>query len=208
MKWAVPDEQLSLASQILVEHNFSRLSTRTRWWFGYWDTRCLRHGLGRAGWMRVHLLPLSLVGFTLEDTTEVPSMFAPDINIRTPKPPQYMLSLIRHLRKLRIGDPSRIRVEKDLLSFISSYILHGPPGHIHSELLHRLSEQQSKEGLLKELDEGVRFMKGWDWGNVEETDLALAERVVRDCHYVGKLTDVTQDPASPCRTPEPVLPVQ
>ncbi|KAJ6125611.1 hypothetical protein N7471_012928 [Penicillium samsonianum] len=196
------------SNAITVENNFPRLSTGNRWWFGFWDTGCLRHDLDGAGWMCVHLFPLSLVDFTLEDTTEVPSMFAPDINIRTPKPPQYMLSLIHHLRKLRIGGPSRIRVKKDLLSFISSYIFHGPPGHIHPELLHRLSEQQSKENLLKKLDEGVRFMKGWNWGNVEETDLALAERVVRDCHYVGKLTDVTQDPASPCRTPEPVLPVQ
>ncbi|KAJ5374378.1 hypothetical protein N7517_006384 [Penicillium concentricum] len=182
VEWGVPDEQLSRASQILVENHFPRLFTRTRSWFGYWETRCLRHDLDGAGWMCVHLLPLSLVGFTLEDATE--------------------------LRKLRIGDASRLRVEKDLLSFISSYILRGPPGHINPELLHRLFEQQSNEELLKKLDEGVRFIKKWDWGNVEETDLALAERVVRDCQYVGKLTDVTWDPARPCTTPEPVSPIE
>jgi hypothetical protein len=158
--------------------------------------------------MCVHLLPLSLVGFTLEDTSEVPSIFAPEIRILTPKPPRYMLSLIHHLRKLRIGDASRLRVEKDLLTFISSYILHGPPGDISPELLHRLVEQQSDEELLAKLDEGVKFIKKWDWGNVEETDLALAERVVRDCQYVGKLTDVTRDPASSCTTPEPISPVE
>ncbi|KAJ5963997.1 uncharacterized protein N7479_003873 [Penicillium vulpinum] len=30
LEWAVPDEQLSLASQILAEHNFPCLFTRTR----------------------------------------------------------------------------------------------------------------------------------------------------------------------------------
>ncbi|KAJ5170056.1 uncharacterized protein N7500_002839 [Penicillium coprophilum] len=197
VEWAIPDEQLSLASQILADHNFPLLSSGTRWWFGYWDTGCFRHGLDRAGWMCVHLLPLSLVGLTLEDTTEVPSIFAPEINILTLKPPRYMLSLIHHLRKLRIGDASRLRVEKDLLTFISSYILHGPPGDINAELLQHLVEQESKEDKLKKLDEGVKFMKTWEWGNVEETDLALAERVVRDCQYVEKLTEVIEDPASP-----------
>ncbi|KGO58599.1 hypothetical protein PEX2_065830 [Penicillium expansum] len=104
VEWAVPDEQLSLASQILVEHDFPLLSTGTRRWLGHWDTGCLRHGLDRAGWMRVHLLPLSLVGLTLEDTTKVPSMFASEINIFTPKPPRYMISLIHHLQKFQIGD--------------------------------------------------------------------------------------------------------
>ncbi|CAI7636166.1 unnamed protein product [Penicillium viridicatum] len=208
VEWAVPDEQLSLASQILVENHFPRLFTGTQAWFGYWETGCLRHDLDGAGWMCAHLLPLSLVGFTLEDTSEVHSMFAPEIKILTPKPPRYMLSLIHHLRKLRIGDASRLRVEKDLLTFISSYILHGPPAHINPELLHRLVEQQSNEELLAKLEEGVKFIKKWDWGNVEETDLILAERVVRDCRYVGKLTDVARDPTSPCTTPEPVSPVE
>ncbi|KAJ5516112.1 hypothetical protein N7527_007672 [Penicillium freii] len=58
------------------------------------------------------------------------------------------------------------------------------------------------------LEEGVKFIKKWDWGNVEETDLVLAERVVRDCRYVGKLTDVARDPTRPCTTPEPVSPVE
>ncbi|KAJ5516111.1 hypothetical protein N7527_007671 [Penicillium freii] len=97
VEWAVPNEQLSLASQILVENRFPRLFTGAKSWFGYWETGCLRHGLDGAGWMGVHLPPLSLVGLTLEDTSEVYSMFAPEIKILTPKPPQYMLSLIHHL---------------------------------------------------------------------------------------------------------------
>ncbi|KAJ5956488.1 hypothetical protein N7501_010767 [Penicillium viridicatum] len=193
VEWAVPDEQLSLASQILVENHFPRLFTGAKSWFGYWETGCLRHDLDGAGWMCMHLLPLSLVGLTLEDTSE---------------PPRYMLSLIHHLRKLRIGDASRLRVEKDLLTFISSYILHGPPAHINPELLHRLVEQQSNEELLAKLEEGIKFIKKWDWGNVEETDLVLAERVVRDFRYVRELTDVAWDPTSPCTTPEPVSPVE
>ncbi|OQD87447.1 hypothetical protein PENSOL_c077G05338 [Penicillium solitum] len=37
---------------------------------------------------------------------------------------------------------------------------------------------------------------------------ALAERVVRDCLCIGKLTDVTGDPAFPCTSPEPDSPVE
>ncbi|KAJ5573575.1 uncharacterized protein N7459_008002 [Penicillium hispanicum] len=197
VEWAVPDEELSLASQILVENDFPLLSTGRRLWLGYWETKCLRHDLDGAGWRCVHLLPLSLVGFALDDTIKVTSMFAPEISILTPKPPRYMLSLINHLRKLRIHDSSRLRVEKDLLTFISSYILHGPPGDISPEARQRLIDEQSEEGLQKKLDEGVRFMREWDWGDVEEADLALAERVIGDCQYVGKLADVTQEPSSP-----------
>ncbi|CAI7616461.1 unnamed protein product [Penicillium crustosum] len=43
--------------------------------------------------------------------------------------------------------------------------------------------------------------------NVEESDLALAKHVVRDCHCIGKLTDVIGDPAFPCTTPGPDSPV-
>ncbi|KAJ5503708.1 hypothetical protein N7463_006582, partial [Penicillium fimorum] len=195
VEWAAPDEQLSLASQILVDNHFPRLLTGGQSWLGYWETRCLRHDLDGVGWMCVRLLPLLLVGFTLDDTTEVRSIFAPEIKVHTPKSPRYMLFLIRHLPELRIGDTSRLRVEKDLLTFISSYILHGLPGHINPELLHRLLEQQSNEELLEKLDEGVEFIKKRDMGNVDETDLALAERVVRDCQYVGNLTDLTRTPS-------------
>lgn len=78
--------------------------------------------------MRVHLLSLSLVGFTLEETIEVPSIFNSRRKILTPLPLRYMLSLINHFKKLPIGDSSRIRVEKDLLDSIHFYILPTTPG--------------------------------------------------------------------------------
>ncbi|GLI75564.1 hypothetical protein PoHVEF18_003821 [Penicillium ochrochloron] len=182
VEWAVPDEQLQRASQVLLEHDFPILQDGVRSEFGYWDTGSLRHDLDGDGWMRVHLLPLSLVGFTLEETVEVFSTFVPKLRILTPLLPRYMLSLIRYLKKLRIGDSSRIRVEKDLLGFIGYHILRGPP----------TNPQQSEESRQKRLQDGVQFMLTWDWGNIEQDDLATAESLVLNCRQVSTITDVVE----------------
>ncbi|KAJ5377554.1 uncharacterized protein N7496_004963 [Penicillium cataractarum] len=183
VEWAVPDDQLQHASQTLLEHNFPLLHHGVRPEFGYWDTGCRRHGLDSIGWMRVHLLPLSLVGLTLDETIDVSSMFAPKLRILTPLPTRYMLSLIRHLKKLPLRDSSRLRVEKDLLGFIGYYIVRDPPPEL----------QQSDEPLQKKLQRGVELMRTFDWGNVDQDELATAERLVLDCRRVSKLTDVVED---------------
>ncbi|KAJ5514600.1 hypothetical protein N7463_004152 [Penicillium fimorum] len=85
------------------------------------------HDLDGQGWMRIHLIPLSLVGFTLEDTVEVPSTFTHECHLLAPKPPHYMSSWIRHLLQPPIGHSSRVRVEKDLMGFIYVYILKDGP---------------------------------------------------------------------------------
>lgn len=62
--------------------------------------QCLMHSLDGQGWMRVHLLPLSLVGFTLDETAPFPSTFDHELHLLTSKPAYYMSSLIRHLLQL------------------------------------------------------------------------------------------------------------
>ncbi|CAG8898103.1 unnamed protein product [Penicillium egyptiacum] len=196
VKWVVPDEQMLFASQMLLEHNWPRLLYHERDWIGdpkideYWESQYLMHALDDQGRMRVHLIPMSLAGFTLEETVEVPSIFAHELHLRTPKPPHYMLSLIRHLLKLPIDHDSRIRVEKDLMRFISAYILRGPA---NTALWTHLDEQEIDKDYQKRVEEGVRFMKTWDWSKIEERYLAIAERAVRDCQYIDTLTDVHEE---------------
>lgn len=64
----------------------------------YWETRCSIHGLDGLGNSLAYILPLSLVGFILEDTVQVPSTFDEDIQLLSAKPPYYMLSLIKVLK--------------------------------------------------------------------------------------------------------------
>ncbi|CAI7587013.1 unnamed protein product [Penicillium glandicola] len=194
VEWVVPDEQLSFASQVLLENNYPRLHIPEQKWPGYsaysgsWEAKSLMHDLDGQGWMRVHLLPLSLVGFSLDETVEVPSTFAHELHLLTPKPSHYMSSLIRHLLQLSIGDSSRARVEKDLGGFISAYILKDGPAN--TTVWDYLNDPESEEDYQRRVEEGVRFMKTWDWGNIEERYLAMAERAVRDCRYIDTLTDV------------------
>lgn len=186
---------------MLLENNWPRLLYHERDWNGnprvpeYWETHYLMHALDSEDWMRVHLIPLSLVGFTLEDTVEVPSTFAHELHLLTPKPPHYMSSLIHHLLQLPIDHNSRIRVEKDLLGFISTYILKDGPAN--TTVWTYLNDQDSDKDYQKKVEEGVRFMKTWDWGKIEERYLAMAECAVRDCRYINSLTDVHEERHTP-----------
>ncbi|CAG7959417.1 unnamed protein product [Penicillium nalgiovense] len=201
VEWVVPDEQLPLASQVLLKNNYPRLHTPEQKWPGYsaysgsWETQSLMHDLDGQGWMRAHLLPLSLVGFTLKETVEVPSTFAHELPLLTPKPAHYMSSLLRHLLQLSIGDSSRSRVVKDLGGFISAYILKDGPAN--TTVWTYLNDPESDEDYQKRVEEGVRFMGTWDWGNIEERYLAIAERAVRDCRYIDTLTDVHEGQHTP-----------
>ncbi|KAJ5594615.1 uncharacterized protein N7459_000823 [Penicillium hispanicum] len=183
VEWVVPDEELLFASQILLEHDFPRLCGQEPDWLSYWDKKCRRHDLDGHGWMCIHLLPLSLVGLNLKETIEVPSLFAQDLRILTPKPPQYMLSLIRCLLRLPPGDKSRLRVEKDLRGFISAYIMDD------SLVNEAQSVNEENEEHQERVQNGVQFMKTWDWGNIEGRYKGIAERAVQDYQYIGMMTD-------------------
>ncbi|KXG45151.1 uncharacterized protein PGRI_040640 [Penicillium griseofulvum] len=190
VEWVVPNSQLLLASQLLLENNWPRLLYYERDWKypESWEAQCLMHDLDGQGGMRVHLIPLSLVGFTLEDTVEVPSSFAHEFKLLTPTPPHYMSSLIRHLLQLPVGHISRIRVEKDLMGFISAYILKDEPVDM-TTLIHR-KNPESEEDYQKRVEKGIQFMKTWDWSKIEERYITMAECAVQDCRYIDTLTDV------------------
>ncbi|KAJ5834547.1 hypothetical protein N7447_000573 [Penicillium robsamsonii] len=131
---------------------------------------------------------LNTLAFPLEDTVEVPATFAHECHLLTPKLPHYMSSLIRHLLQLPIGHSSRVRVEKDLMGFISAYILKDGPAD--TTIWTHLNDQESDEDYQKGVREWVQFIKTWDWGDIEGRYLTLAKFAVRDCRYIDTLTDV------------------
>lgn len=186
VEWAVPDREWLFASQILLEHDFPRLCGAERPTFEYWDYRTRIHAIDAEGLVRIHLLPLSLVGLKLHETIEVPSTLAEEFHIRTPMPPRYMLSLISHLLRFPIRHTGRLRVERDLHAFISTYIIDGAPAQSPST-----EQEQSKESHWEKVESGIQFMKTWDWEITEgeERYLAIAERAVRDPHYIESMTD-------------------
>lgn len=192
-EWAVPDEQLPLASQALIESDFPRVLGRGRPSFGRWDGDSLMHALDEGGWMRAHLIPLSFVGITLEEAVKAPVIFAHEHEILTPKPPRYMLCMLRFLLEHPIGDSSRFRVERDLEFFIHAYILHGHPANVNltPQRPEDTEWEETEEQYQKRVEEGIQRMNAWDWGEIDERYLALAERVVRECQYIDEMTDVS-----------------
>ncbi|KAJ5116609.1 hypothetical protein N7456_000957 [Penicillium angulare] len=193
-EWAVPDEQLQAASQAITDAGFPRIPADTQGErLGLWGFKSLPHDLDGAAWRRVHLLPLSVVGFTLEETIVVPSKFAPTLLLRTPRPSRYLLSLFRNLLQLPIDDISRHRLRKDIVCFMSHYILFAPPADTPRDIIAEMEAKESDEEYKLRIDEAVREVREWEWGDVEERELDMVERALRDFHYIGTLTDVVEN---------------
>ncbi|KAF3013115.1 hypothetical protein E8E15_001841 [Penicillium rubens] len=126
VEWAVPDELLSLASEILSGQGFPSVPLPTGVAYnGEWYRGCIIHRLGER--CPVYLYPLSFVGLELQDTCEVTSTFDHTLKILTPKPSKYMVSLLRHLLNHPLDESFTLRVKDDLLSFMCFYILREKP---------------------------------------------------------------------------------
>lgn len=177
---------LSLSSQILSDHGFPSVppSTSVTDRYGKWERGCIIHML--RGRNPVYLYPLSFVGLALQDTFEVTSTFDRTLKILTPKPPMYMVSLIRHLLDHPVGDSFRLRVQEDLLSFISFYILRDEPLNTKEG---ECDNGESEEDFQKRVENAVREMKTWDWGADGTNYLGIAESVVRDCRSIEQLSN-------------------
>ncbi|GFF52574.1 hypothetical protein IFM51744_07882 [Aspergillus udagawae] len=186
VEWAVPDALLSLSSQILSDCGIPCVapSTNVIGRYGQWERVAIIHKLNERS--PIYLYPLSLVGFALRDTVKVTSTFDPTLWILTPKPRMYMQSLIRHLLDHPVGDRFRVRVQDDLLSFISFYVLGDKPLDTKNG---ECDDDESEEDFQKRVDNAVRRMKTWDWGADENNYLRIAESVVRNCLSIDQLSN-------------------
>lgn len=97
-----------------------------------------------------------------------------------------MVSLIRHLLNHPVGDSFRLRVEDDLVSFISFYILRDKPLNTKEC---GYNDDESEEDFQKRVEDAVREMKTWDWGTGGSNYLCIAESVVRDCRSIEQLSN-------------------
>lgn len=115
----------------------------------------------------------------LEETIKVRATCAYEYHILTPKLTRYMLSSIRCLLQLPVG---RLRVEKDLSSFICAYLMHGPSADM------TYIEDESEKDDQKRVEDGVQLMNTWDWGNIkgEARYLAIAERAFEIASISGR----------------------
>lgn len=97
-----------------------------------------------------------------------------------------MQSLICHLLDHPVGDTFRLRVQSDLLSFISFYVLGDKPLNTKDG---ECDDDESEEDFQKRVENAVRRMKTWDWGADENNYLCIAESVVRDCRSIYELSN-------------------
>ncbi|GFF46548.1 hypothetical protein IFM46972_08068 [Aspergillus udagawae] len=186
VEWAVPDALLSLSSQILSDCGIPCVAPLNNviGRYGQWERVAIIHKLNERS--PIYLYPLSLVGFALRDTVKVTSTFDPTLWILTPKPRMYMQSLICHLLDHPVGDRFRLRVQADLVSFISFYVLGDKPLDTKNG---ECDDDESEEDFQKRVDNAVRRMKSWDWGADENNYLRIAESVVRNCRSIYQLSN-------------------
>ncbi|KAI2788243.1 hypothetical protein POX_e06256 [Penicillium oxalicum] len=185
LEFAVPDALLSLSSQILSDHGSPRVSPSTVENYRHTASEdgCIVHKLDSA--CLIYLYPLSLVGFTLQDTVKAESTFDPTLKILTPQPRVYMSSLICYLLEHPLEDCTKRRVTDDLLSFITFYVLRYEPLDTKSG---ESAEDESEEAYQERIEEGLKMMKSWDWDADEKDYLPIAESVARDYRSIETLT--------------------
>ncbi|PLB47298.1 hypothetical protein P170DRAFT_362036 [Aspergillus steynii IBT 23096] len=184
VEWAVPDELLSIASETLSDLDFPRVPPSTEavvYFYGEWERACIIHRLGQG--CPVYLYSRSFIGLALQDTCQVTSTFDRTLKILTPKPPKYMVSLLRHLLSHPL-DVFRLRVKDDLLSFICFYILREKPLNTKVEGW----DDESEEDYQKRVGEALKEMETWDWGAGREEYLRISESVLRDARTIDQLT--------------------
>lgn len=92
--------------------------------------------------------------------------------------------------RFEFGDPRKDLIEKYLLTFICSCIIHELLGPFSCPLprgVKSLATKQDNKKHRKEAEDGVKYMKTWDWSKVNPAILVHVDRLVRDFDYVFDL---------------------
>ncbi|KAJ5639574.1 uncharacterized protein N7484_007436 [Penicillium longicatenatum] len=190
-EWVIPDDQLLFASQILLETDFPRIYPQPRPWVGYRDHQSWAHYIGKPeanlNYGIIYLVPMSLVGFTLQDTIRVKPTFDDKFHILTPKPAPYMRSLIQMLRAFQLNDVRRYRVQMDLVSFVCV-------GLLHTSMEGLPYYKPRDEAFKKKTLDAVKVVRAWDWGPVDPILSQIVHRIVCEPQFIW---DLTVDSAMP-----------
>ncbi|GKZ20609.1 hypothetical protein AbraIFM66951_005936 [Aspergillus brasiliensis] len=192
VEWAVPDDFLTFASQVLTKNGFLQVAMpkRSNVYLGDWDRLCHIHTRNMEHESPIHLYPLSALHLTLQDTFEVPATFDPDLSILTPKPPRYMLSMIHLLISPPTNQSMRHRVIMDLACFIQGWIFHGPPAE-EQEMTVEEMEAGERE-FLRKIPMAIEEVRSWDWGDgYDEEYVKVAESIICDPRKMDTLTQLS-----------------
>ncbi|WEW61208.1 hypothetical protein PRK78_006698 [Emydomyces testavorans] len=182
LKWAIPDSQLSLASNVLLDHNVPRggLSRDQARMYSEWETVGALH---RCGSMLVHLVPLSYTRLSLNDCTEVLSGVSLKQKTLVPRFRPYLISLIRTVMDMPWGiGGQRTLVRIDIAVFIQ-YV-------VFPKLLDEEDEEsESEDHFQQRVEQALSSVRQWGWKPEEEKYLNIAEKIIRDGNFVNTLGD-------------------
>jgi hypothetical protein len=156
-----------------------------------WETAGVIHTIEEgciSHQIRIHLYALSFVDLALEDTVTARSTLAMVESILAPKPPYFMLSLIRHLLRCPIRDPERQRVHRELFGFIAHYILREPPFD-EKDKAELDKDEEAGEEFEKRVEEAFTEVKTWDWGSTDQKYLNIVEKIICDCRRAWTLCE-------------------
>lgn len=176
VRWCVPDSQVSEASNVLLAHDVPLLAqTKSD---DEWDHAGAIHTYAAT---RVHLLPLSLTGLSLDDCVE--EVFSLDIHQKTlvPAERQYLISLIRMLRSLPMCR-RRNRISVDLMVFLEYRVFPRLPEHVDEQ-------NESEEHFQWRVGEALSFIRQWDWKPDEQKYLSYSEDIIRDCNLIETMKE-------------------
>ncbi|KAK2752124.1 hypothetical protein FQN55_008014 [Onygenales sp. PD_40] len=180
LKWLVPDNQLQLASTMLLDHHIPRGGS-SKWRadkYGDWEGVGIMHS--HAG-MRIHLLPLSYARLTLDDCMETLSGVSQKERALVPNPRAYFISLIR----LAMGLPEGAERSDNTINFaifLEHYVFPKLPEGEEEE-------DESEEHFQQRVEQAISYVNKWEWKPEEEKYLHLAERIICDCSLVNTLRE-------------------
>lgn len=172
----MPDSQISEASNVLLEHNVPILPQVKS--DDEWDQAGAMHTYAAT---RVHVLPLSLTGLSLDDCVEEVSSLDAHQKILIPKELQYLVSLIRMLLPIPMCR-RRYRVSIDLMVFLEYRVFP------------RLSDDEDEENESEEhfqlrVGQALSRVRQWDWKSEEQKFLRYSEDIIRDCNLIESLKE-------------------
>ncbi|KMP05817.1 hypothetical protein CIRG_05498 [Coccidioides immitis RMSCC 2394] len=171
-EWAIPDSQLPLASETLLEHGIPLggvLESRAKA-YGEREMIGVMHHYAA---MRIHLIPLSYTLLSLDDCVRVPSAVNLQQSSLVPNPQRYLLSKIKKLLSLPLG-MQRHPICSDIAQFLSRYVFPKLPDNIEDE------ESESEEHFQQRVQEALAVVRGWEWRAGDEKYIHLVELLIQD----------------------------
>ena len=130
---------------------------------------------------RIHLLPLSLTGLSLDDCVQEASSLDSNQKTLIPSSRQYLVSLIRILLSLPICR-RRYRLSVDLMVFLEYRVF---PRLADDED----EDNESEDHFQWRVEQALASIRQWDWKPEEQKYFRYSEDIIRDCNLIESLKE-------------------